>query len=131
MTTNQVSTATNVTGPDLSVAQALNNANKYFNNFYAIPFDVSSETNDAIIAFFEQYTANKATAKNLAAAVLYTALAQNLNPLSVLSEFNSLPRGQLNSYLIAFLNINRVPTSILGLKDSKKTSPFVTRTILL
>jgi hypothetical protein len=125
----QISTATNLTGPNVS--KAVNDANKYFNNFYSRPLNVSADTNDAITGFFEQYTSNKAAASNLAAAVLYTAMAQNLNPMSVLSEFEKLPKGQLDNYLVAFLNANRVPTSLLGTKTTTKTSPYVTRSILL
>ena len=131
MAVNQISTATNITGPDLSAASTNADARKYFNNFYSINFNVSSNTNDAIVAFFEQYTANKTAAKNLSASVLYTAMAQNLDPLAVLSEFQQLPPGQLNNYLIAFLNVNRAPTSVIGVSSGTKTSPYVSRTILL
>jgi hypothetical protein len=133
MTTNtQPTTATNLTGPDLSPASSKNSAPKYFNNFYATPFNVSADVNDAVIAFFQQFTQNVASAKNLAAAVLYTAMAQNIDPMEVLSQFQTLPKGQLNSYLAAFLNISRAPTSSLGINNgSKLTSPYVTRSILL
>ena len=128
---NQISTATNLSGPDVSLVKDKLDARKYFNNFYSIPFNVSSDADAAITGFFEQYTDNKTVAKNLASAVLYTAMAQNINPLSVLSEFQSLPKGHLNNYLIAFLNINRQPTSTIGVKASKQTSPYVSRTVLL
>jgi len=131
MANNQITTATNTTGPDLSAESASTDARKYFNNFYTEKFDISAGANDAIVAFFEQYADNPATAKNLSAAVIYTALAQNLNPIAVLNEFQQLPKGQLNNYLMAFLNINRAPTSVLGIKDKSKTSPYVSRTILL
>jgi hypothetical protein len=131
MSTNQISSATNITGPDISQNPVSDSSAKYFNNFYAIKFDISANANDAILAFFEQYTDNKITAKNLSAAVTYTALSQNLNPISVLEEFRKLTKGQLNNYLIAFLNISRVPTSILGAKDSKRTNVYVARTVLL
>lgn len=131
-TSTQVTTATNITAPDLSAASANNNAAKYFNNFYATPFNVSSNTNDAIVGFFQQYAQNTTAANNLASAVLYTAMAQNLDPMSVLSQFESLPKGQLNAYLAAFLNVSRVPTSSLGINNgSKATSPYITRSILL
>ena len=131
MATTQTTTATNLTGPDLSAALAATNANQYFNNFYSSTFSISAGANDAITAFFQQYSANKQAAQNLASAVLYTALAQNLNPLDVLSTFESLPKGQLTNYLVAFLNVTRVPTSILGINNGTKTSSLVTRTILL
>jgi len=133
MTTNlQTTAATNITGPDLSPASSKNNAPKYFNNFYSTPFNVSADVNDAIVAFFQQYTQNPTSAKNLSAAVLYTAMSQNIEPMSILSEFQNLPKGQLNAYLAAFLNVSRVPTSSLGINNgSKLTSPYVTRSILL
>ena len=126
---NQISTSTNLQGPDLS--NTANDARKYFNNFYSIDFNVSAGANDAMIGFFEQYTQNKTAAKNLAAAVLYTAVAQNLNPLQVLSDFQALPKGQLDNYLVAFLNINRAPTSVIGTKSPVKTNVYVARSILL
>ena len=90
---NQISTATNLQGPDLSNSSA--DARKYFNNFYSTGFNVSAGANDAMVGFFEQYTQNTVAAQNLAAAVLYTALAQNLDPLTVLSDFEQLPKGQI------------------------------------
>lgn len=131
MNKTQISTATNFTGPNVSEASSSVDARKYFNNFYSIPFNVSADVDAAIIGFFEQYTQNKATAKNLAASVLYTALAQNLNPMEVLSQFQKLSKGELNTYLIAFLNVNRAPTSVLGIRSTVKTNPFVARSILV
>jgi hypothetical protein len=131
MVNTQITTATNTAGPDLSLKSAQADARKYFNNFYSGFFNVSGNTNDAIVSFFQEYAQNATAAQNLAAAVIYTAEAQNVDPLVILSDFQKLPKGQLNSYLVAFLNISRAPTSVLGLKDSTKTSPFITRTILL
>jgi len=124
---NQTSTATNLQGPDIATSTE---ANKYFNNLYALPFNVSAEVNDALNAYFETYTGNKISGDNLAAVVLYTALAQNLNPLSVLQQFQSLPKGEINTYLTAFLNVTRVPTSLLGFKTGTTTNQFVQRSIL-
>ncbi len=124
----QISTATNLAAPDTSVA--VNDARKYFNNFYSQAFEVGP-ADDAIVAFFEQHTQNKQAAKNLAAVVLYTAKAQNLDPMMVLSEFQKLSPGQLNNYLAAFLNTNRAPTSVIGIKRTNNTNPLVSRTVLV
>lgn len=125
---NQISTATNLTGPDTSVAQ--NDARKFFNNFYSAQFEIGPAA-DAILGFFERYTPNKKAAKNLAAVVIYTANAQNIDPMHVLSEFQKLPKGQLNSYLAAFLNTNRAPTSVIGIKKTNTSNPYVSRSILI
>jgi hypothetical protein len=125
--TNQITTATNLTGPDTSVSQ---DPRKYFNNFYSKQFSIGP-ADDAIIGFFEQHTQNKKSAKNLAAVVIYTAQAQNLDPMVVLSEFQQLPPGQLNTYLAAFLNTNRAPTSMIGIKSTNNTNPLVSRSVLV
>lgn len=125
---NQITAATNLTGPDLSSS---NDARKYFNNFYSTDFSTSSQANDAIISFFEQYSGNALTAKNMAAAVIYTALAQKLDPMTVLQDFQKLNKGELNNYLAAFLNINRSPTSVLAVKNTTIVNPLISRTVLV
>jgi hypothetical protein len=128
-TTNQLSTATNIAGPN--VANDPNNSpNKFFNNLYSQNLS-TGPANDAMVAFFEEHISSKTAANNLAAAVLYTALAQNLNPMQVLLDFRNIPKGQLNIYLAAFLNVNRIPTSILGFKQPQTVNTFVARTVLI
>jgi hypothetical protein len=59
-------------------------------------------------------------------------MSQGIDPMDLLSQFQNLPQGQLNSYLAAFLNISRAPTSALGINNgTKATSTYVTRSILL
>jgi hypothetical protein len=125
---NQISTATNFSAPDTSIST--NDARKYFNNFYSDIFEVGP-ADDAIVAFFESYTRNKKSAQNLAAVVLYTSKAQGLDPMVVLSEFQKLSPGQLNDYLAAFLNTNRAPTSMIGIKRTNNTNPLIARSILI
>jgi hypothetical protein len=125
---NQISTATNLQAPDLSNTQQ--DARKYFNNFFAGDFSIG-EANDTIVAYFEKYTGNAAGGKALAAAVIYTARAQNIDPMQVFSDFQKLQPNELNNYLAAFLNFNRVPTSTIGIKTAATTSPYITRSILL
>jgi hypothetical protein len=133
MTTNtQLGTATNFSGVNVNNSVlSSNNADQYFTNFYSIPLTVSAGQNDAITAFFQQYSPNPQAAQALASAVLYTALAENLNPLVVLSQFEAMPKGQLTVALAAFLNVTRVQTSMLGINHGVTTSPFVARTILV
>ncbi len=84
----------------------------------------------AIIAFFETVADNKESARALASAVLYTALKQGMNPMSVLDEFKKLPPGELNTYTALFLNTERVGTSFLGLKNRPVQNKYVTRAIV-
>lgn len=129
MLNNQTSSATNLVAPDLSAETTRSNTPKFFNNYFSTDMAIGA-ANDAIIAYFENYTGNKSAGRTLAAAVTYTAQAQSLDPMSVLADFQKLSQGELNSYLAAFLNFNRVPTSTIGIKTGQTTNPYITRTIL-
>lgn len=127
--TNQISTATNISSPNLSSDP--NNPQKYFNNIFALDFSIGATRNDAINAYFEEYTGSASAGDALAAAVMYTATAQGVNPMSIIDQFKKLAPGELNNYLTAFLNINRVPTSQLGIRQTgSNPNPMVLRAIL-
>jgi len=128
MSNTQITAATNLTGPDIGSARGTS-SQKFFNNLYSKEFFIGP-ANDVIVAYFEQYADNPTTGRNIAATVIYTALAQNLDPMMVLEQFKTVPKKELTSYLTAFLNSNRAPTSVLGLKDSKTVNPYVQRCIL-
>jgi hypothetical protein len=102
----------------------------YFNNFYGPQFDVPQGVNEAIVGFFEQVAANKDCATKLAGAVIYTAMVQKIDPMSILQQLSTLPSGQLNNYLTLFLNLNRVGTSYLGLSNAPITNQYISRSIL-
>lgn len=107
-----------------------NSTTRFFNNYFIPNYTVSQNTNDAILSYFEQQTGNVESAKLLAQAVIDTAQSQRANPLEVLSEFQKLPQGELNTVLALYLNTGRVNTSLLGIKNTPKTSSYVTRTII-
>ena len=153
----------------------------YFNNFYNQPSSTSPMINDAVVAFFQKITGSEETGKNLAAAVIYTALQQNMDPMVVVEQLKSLNDKknisnpineyshetnqnavdeyvfdsstgtwvpgtkqyanpgpstpyvnitELDAYLTMFLNLNRVGTSLLGISNTPKVSPYVQRMIL-
>ena len=102
----------------------------YFNNFFGPTFDVSQGVDDAVVSYFEKIAANKQSARAMAGALIYTAKAQNLDPMSILQEFSRLPKGQLNNYLTMFLNLNRIGTSYLGISNAPITNKYVSRMIL-
>jgi hypothetical protein len=106
------------------------NPDKFFNNFFNFPIEVSSNVDAAVVAYFEQVTDNKESARALASAVIYTAIKQGINPMSALDEFRRIPVGELNAYTALFLNFERVGTSFLGLKNQPAQNKYVTRAIL-
>jgi hypothetical protein len=119
---------TNLSGVNLNTTT---DVDKYFNNFFKQPIDISPAQDDAIVAFFETVTDNKESAKALASAVIYTSKQQQTDPMQILDEFRKLDKGQLNAYLCMFLNLNRVGTSLLGVNTQPVKSKYVERSIKL
>jgi hypothetical protein len=103
---------------------------KFFNNYFEFPISVSSNVDAAIVAHFEQIADNKESARALASAVIYTAIKQGIDPMTVLDEFKRIPIGDLNTYTALFLNFERIGTSFLGLKNRPQQNKYVTRSIL-
>ena len=107
-----------------------NPTTRYFNNFFEPVYAISPDTDDAIVSYFQEQTGNLESAKLLAQAVYDTALYQKEDPLAVLDQFRALPQGELNAFLALYLNISRVPTSLLGVQNTPKTNPLVSRLIV-
>lgn len=107
-----------------------NSTTDYFNNFNVAPTTVSQNVDDAVIAYFEQVTGNTESARALASAVIMTSVSQGLDPMETLDEFAKMEKGQLESYLVMFLNLSRVGTSYLGINNSPAVNKYVARTIL-
>ena len=111
-------------------SSSTNKTTRYFNNFFTPNFTVSSNVNDAIVSYFQEQTGNLESAQLLAQAVIDTAQAQREDPMSVLTQFQQLQNNELSPFLALYLNTSRVPTSFLGIQNTPKTSPYVSRTIL-
>lgn len=107
-----------------------NKTTNYFNNYYTPSLEISQNINDAILSFFEQQTGNKESARLLVQAVIDTAQAQREDPMNVLTTFQQLPQGDLNAFLALYLNLSRVNTSYLGVKNQGTTNPYIQRLII-
>ena len=124
-----ISYPTNLQRIDTNAVDPLQ-ADKFFNNFFEFPIEVSSNVDAVIVAHFEQITDNKESARALASAVIYTAIKQGVSPMDVLDEFKRIPAGELDTYTALFLNYERKGTSFLGLKNRPVQNKYVTRAIL-
>lgn len=106
-------------------------ASQYFNNYFVTPSTISSNQNDAVIAYFQKVTnGNTKSAAILASTVIYTAMAQGIDPMSIIQQFQAVPQGELNLYLAMFLNLNRVGTSLVGVNNQATQNKYITRAIL-
>jgi hypothetical protein len=102
----------------------------YFNNLYLEEFTVPHDVDTTILGFFEQLTNNKETAKALASSIIQTSYQQKMDPMQVLTEFMSMPKGRINEYLAVFLNLNRIGTSLLKVGNTTTTSKYIKRLVL-
>lgn len=102
----------------------------YFNNYFKPEYVVAQDIDETILGYFETIADNKISAKALAGALVYTAKAQNLDPMIVLQKFISLPTPQIKAYLTMFLNLNRIGTSMLGVSNAPLANKYVERTII-
>lgn len=124
-----MSTANNFTS--VSTRTDLNSdGNQFFNNFYQPNFTVSADIDGAVIAYFQKITNNRDSARILASSVIYTSLAQGVNPIETLDKFKTMTGEELNAYTTMFLNLNRIGTSYLGVTNRPPVSKYVLRSIL-
>ena len=111
--------------------QAGADPNGYFNNIFKPVVALQSDMVEAVETYFEIITKNKTSARVLASAVIFTALNQKQDPLEVVKEFRKMGTGEINEYLAAYLNLNRIPTSLIGVLNKPTPNQFVERAILV
>lgn len=102
----------------------------YFTNIYKPSFNASPDQAAAIQTFFEGMTNDKESARLLTTSVIYTALSQNMNPMTILADFKKINKGELDLYLATFLNFSRVNSSLLGVLNTPGVNIFVQRSVL-
>lgn len=115
---------TNSTRADLN-----SSSRDFFNNYFQPNFSVSQDVNSVILAQFEKITNNKEAAKILASSVIYTSLAQRIDPMTIVDKIRTMTAEESAAYLGLFLNLNRVGTSYLGLHGAPQRSKYVDRMI--
>lgn len=125
-----MSNAFNTTAVSLA-NNASTTQDKFFNNYFVTPATISSAQNDAVVAYFQKVTnGNIKSAAILASTVIYTAMSQGVDPMSIIQQFQAVNPGELNLYLAMFLNLNRVGTSLVGVNNAPINNKYVTRAIL-
>jgi hypothetical protein len=127
----QVNPVYNPQEPSNTGSSGVTKTTRYFNNFFIPNYNVSESTNDAIISFFAEQTGSYDTAVVIAQAFINTAQSQREDPLTVLNQFQQLGAGNLSAALALYLNMSRVPTSLLGVGNTVQTNPYVARTIIV
>jgi hypothetical protein len=103
----------------------------FFENFFKDKNNgTSSNVNEAIIGYFQSITGNAESGATLAGSVLYVALDQGLDPMTLINDFRKMNPQELNAYLTMVLNLNRVGSSLLGLSNSPQPNLYIQRAVL-
>jgi hypothetical protein len=79
---------------NLPPSNNINSTTEYFNNYFVDRFTTSPNINDAVTGYFQSVTGDTEAGKTLASTVIYTALSQGLDPMSLIDEFKKLKAGK-------------------------------------
>ena len=77
----------------------VNSTTEYFNNYFVDRFTTSPNINDAVTGYFQSVTGDTEAGKTLASTVIYTALSQGLDPMSLIDEFKKSKAGKISRVL--------------------------------
>lgn len=110
-------------------SSAANTGSDYINNFYKPAYTVSTEQDSAVTAFFENITGNYESARILASSVIYTAIAQGVDPMTIVDQMRNMDEENRNRFTTMFLNFNRIGTSQLGVHARSKYNKYIQRMI--
>lgn len=67
-----------------------NTTTEYFNNFFKNGLSVSQNVDNAVLGYFESITGSTDTARVMASTVLYTALSNGIDPMTIVDELRKL-----------------------------------------
>jgi len=114
-------------------AITLNTANdtaEFFNNIFDQQITITSEVDQAILAFFEKRTGSKVAAKSLAGSLILTCASRGVDPIDAIDRIVSENTLNIDVYTAMLLNLSRANTSVLGVVQTPAVSPYITRTII-
>lgn len=107
------------------------NTQIFFNGYFSQPIQVSDAVWGQIYGFFYDLTKNSDTANVLAQSIITLTYNNNLEPLSVIKQFQTAPNSNnVKNLLISFFNNAKGPTSKLGYKNLNSTPPNIARNII-
>lgn len=104
-------------------------SDQFLNNFYKPGFTVSGGQNDFVLAFFETITGNSESAKILSSSVIYTAIAQGVDPVIIVEQMRQMSDEDRDKFVSMFLNFNRIGSSQLGIRSPSRYRTHIERLI--
>lgn len=80
---------------NLPLKENTDSTSNYFNNYFNTQFTTSPDINDVITGYFQKVTGDADAGRTLASTVIYTALSNGIEPMSLIDEFRKLKTGQV------------------------------------
>jgi hypothetical protein len=103
----------------------------FFNGYFSQPMQVSDAVWGQVYGYFYTLTNSSDAAGALAQSVIALTYNNNLEPLTVLQQFQAAPNStNIKELLISFFNSAKGSTSKLGYKRNNATAPLVSRNII-
>jgi hypothetical protein len=103
----------------------------FFNGYFTQPVQVSEAVYQQVYGFFLDKTRDSSAAQSLSQAVLSLTYNNNLDPLTLIADFNKASNeSDLKQLLVAFFNATKGATSKLGYNQTKGTNKFVNKNIV-
>ena len=103
----------------------------FFNGYFSQTIQVSDAVWGQIYGYFIGLTKNSESANALSQAVIAICYNNNLDPLTLLKEFQANPvQSNVKTLLISFFNSTKGSTSKLGFKNNLNTSKYIERNLL-
>jgi len=103
----------------------------FFNGYFTQPVQISDAVWEQVYNYFLTLTNDPTAANTLAQSVIALTHNNNLNPLTVLNQFQTSPNNSnIKNLLISFFNNVKGSTSKLGYKNNITTSANIARNII-
>lgn len=102
----------------------------FFETYFQYDSSVTENEFNAVVAYFENRSDNTLAAGALALAVITTASERGIPVMEILDRFSKLSKQQIDTYLASFINLSRVPSSLLGVSNLPSLNKYVARQIL-
>jgi hypothetical protein len=116
---------------NLPTPVSVTNPSVFFNGYFSQPLQVSDAVWGQVYGYFFSLTNDVDSANALAQGVIALTYNNNLDPLTVIAQFQSAPNSSsVKQLLISFFNSAKGATSKLGYKINNATPPNVARNIV-
>ena len=103
----------------------------FFNGYFSQPIQTNPAVWEQVYGYFLTLTKDSDAANALAQSIIALTYNNNLNPLSVIQQFQSSPNSNnVKQLLISFFNSAKGATSKLGYKKNNSVPSNIARNII-